>query len=88
MYARSLGRYMLQAHQVEGIQMRSDYGALLTEVGLQFILAYHSILYRHKSMPLPMKSATHIKTFPLRGAPFFGRNMNPTKNKRNFYLSH
>ena len=43
--------------------------------------AYHSILQKHINMPLPMKSATHINTLPVR-PDLFGRKMNATTHHK------
>ena len=52
----------------------------------QLNLAYHSILYAHINIPVPVKRATHKKTFQLRDVPLSVRNMTPTENKKNIYM--
>lgn len=46
--------------------------------------AYHSMLYKHINMPLPVKSMTHIKTFQLRLETLSVRKMKPTANSQNY----
>ena len=66
--------------------MTYNISRLLTVFTGQLILAYHSILYAHINIPVPVKRATHKKTFQLRDFPLSVRNITPTENKKNLYM--
>ena len=66
--------------------MTYNISRLLTVFTGQLILAYHSILYAHINIPVPVNRATHKKTFQLRDFPLSVRNITPTENKKNLYM--